>query len=73
MSQVERTRLHGSRLFVLAWIGVYPMVTIITWVFSDELMALTLRVRTLVLTGLIVGYMVFAWIPFVQWLNGTSR
>jgi len=33
MSQHSQTGLHGSRLFVLAWIGVYPMVTLISWLF----------------------------------------
>ncbi|MCI0709978.1 MAG: hypothetical protein L0154_07425 [Chloroflexi bacterium] len=72
MSQTRHTGLHGSRLFLLAWIGVYPMVTVISWIFSDELMSLTLPIRTLLLSGLIVAYMVFAWIPFVQWLHRAS-
>lgn len=71
MSRAKQTSLHGRRLFMLAWIGVYPMVTIITAVLSDELMRLALPFRTLLLSGLIVAYMVFAWMPFVQRLHGT--
>lgn len=69
MSQDSQTGLHGGRLFALAWIGVYPVVTLISWLFGDALLTLPLAVRTLILSGVIVGYMVFFWIPILQRFN----
>jgi antibiotic biosynthesis monooxygenase (ABM) superfamily enzyme len=66
MSQHSQTGLHGSRLFVLAWIGVYPMVTLISWLFGEALMTLPLIMRTFVLSGVVVGFMIFLWIPLIQ-------
>ena len=66
MSQDSKTGLHGGRLFMMAWIGVYPIVTLISWLFGDVLLTLPLAARTLLLSGLIVGYMVFFWIPIIQ-------
>lgn len=66
MSQDNQTDLHGGRLFVLAWIGVYPLVTLISLLFGDVLLTLPLAIRTLILSGLVVGYMVFFWIPIIQ-------
>jgi hypothetical protein len=68
----SQTDLHGGRLFVLTWIGVYPLVTLISLLFGDILLTLPLAVRTLILSGLVVGYMVFFWIPLIQRFN-TAR
>jgi antibiotic biosynthesis monooxygenase (ABM) superfamily enzyme len=66
MSQESQTGLHGGRLFVLAWIGVYPIVTLISLLFGELLLTIPLVIRTLILSGLIVAYMVFIWIPILQ-------
>jgi antibiotic biosynthesis monooxygenase (ABM) superfamily enzyme len=66
MPQDHQNGLHGGRLFALAWLGVYPMVTLVSWLTGDVLLTLPLPIRTLVLSGLMVGYMVFFWIPFIQ-------
>ena len=66
MSHDSQTGLHGGRLFVLAWIGVYPIVTLISLLFGDVLLTLPLAIRTFILSGLIVGYMLFFWIPIIQ-------
>ena len=66
MSQESQTGLHGGRLFVMAWIGVYPIVTLISVLFGDVLLALPLAIRTFILSGLVVGYMIFFWIPIIQ-------
>jgi antibiotic biosynthesis monooxygenase (ABM) superfamily enzyme len=65
MSRDHQKGLRGGRLFVLAWVGVYPMVTLISWLFGEVLQALPLLVRTFILSGLVVGYMVFFWIPLI--------
>lgn len=66
MSPDHQMSFHGGRLFAMAWMGVYPMVTLISWLFGGVLLALPLPIRTLVLSGLMVGYMVFFWMPFIQ-------
>jgi hypothetical protein len=66
MSADHQMGLHGGRLFALAWLGVYPIVTLVSWLFGDALLTMPLLIRTLVLSGLMVGYMVFFWIPFIQ-------
>jgi antibiotic biosynthesis monooxygenase (ABM) superfamily enzyme len=66
MSQNRTIGLHSVRLFVIAWIGVYPMVTLVSWLFGEGLQMLPLLVRTLVLSGLVVAYMVFFWMPFIR-------
>ena len=43
---------HGGRLFAMAWLGVYPLVTLISWLFGGILLALPLPIRTLVLEWL---------------------
>jgi antibiotic biosynthesis monooxygenase (ABM) superfamily enzyme len=53
----------------MAWIGVYPFVTLISWGFGELLLSVPLAIRTLFLSGLVVGYMIFFWIPFIQRFN----
>jgi antibiotic biosynthesis monooxygenase (ABM) superfamily enzyme len=69
MSADGHTGLHGTRLFLLAWIGVYPIVTLISMLFGELLLVLPLAIRTLVLSGVVVGFMVFVWIPVLQRFN----
>jgi antibiotic biosynthesis monooxygenase (ABM) superfamily enzyme len=70
MTHPSRTALQAGRFFVMAWIGVYPIVTLISLVFGELLLSVPLAIRTLVLSGLVVGYMIFVWIPFIQRFNG---
>ena len=34
MSHDHKMGFNGGRLFALAWVGVYPMVTLISWLFG---------------------------------------
>jgi antibiotic biosynthesis monooxygenase (ABM) superfamily enzyme len=69
MTHPSRTGLQAGRFFVMAWIGVYPIVTLISLVFGELLLSVPLAIRTLFLSGLVVGYMTFFWIPFIQRFN----
>ncbi|MBV9230395.1 MAG: hypothetical protein JOZ18_13885 [Chloroflexi bacterium] len=71
MSQSHQINRHGGRLFALVWLGVYPMVTLVFWLFGDVLRILPLPIQTLVLSGLMVGYMVFLWMPFIHRFSST--
>ena len=69
MSQEDHTDIPGLRLFVAAWLGVYPLVTLISWLFGATLAALPLVLRTLILTGIVVSFMLFLWMPLIHHLN----
>jgi hypothetical protein len=69
MSQDSHNGIQRGRLFVWAWLGVYPVVTIISWLFGEALLGLPLALRTLIISGLIVGYMLFFWMPLVGRFN----
>jgi hypothetical protein len=69
MSPDHQIDLHGVRLFALAWLGVYPMMTLVSWLFGDVLLLLPLPIRTFILSGLMVGYTVVFWMPFIQRFN----
>jgi antibiotic biosynthesis monooxygenase (ABM) superfamily enzyme len=71
MSQNHQISSHGGRLFGLVWLGVYPMITLVFWLCGDVLRILPLPIQTLVLSGLMVGYMVFLWMPFIQRFSST--
>lgn len=42
MSYDHQIGFQGGRLFAMAWVGVYPMVTPISWLFGGVLLALPL-------------------------------
>lgn len=69
MSHTSQPVSHRRRLFLLAWVGVYPMVTLISLLFGDVLMTIPVLLRTLILSGLVVSYMVFVWIPIIEKYN----
>ena len=49
------------KMFLLTWIGIYPLITIILHFFGSYLNLLPLPIRTLVLTGVLV-YLMTYWI-----------
>lgn len=48
----------------IAWISIYPVITIILLLFGNELNAMPVLVRTLILTVILVPLMVYVLIPF---------
>lgn len=55
---------------LLIWIAIYPSITILVLLFGEELARLSLPLRTLVMTGILVPLMVFVLLPLLQKLLG---
>ena len=61
------------KLFLLSWIAIYPLITVILFLFGQQLILLPLPLRTLILTGVLVYLMTFWVMPkltklFHRWL-----
>lgn len=50
------------------WIVIYPSITLFLFLFGSLLAAFPLYLRTLVLTISLVPWMVFAGLPFVEFV-----
>ncbi|RMG65776.1 MAG: hypothetical protein D6722_15665 [Bacteroidetes bacterium] len=51
---------------LIVWLAIYPLITVVLWLFGPYLAALPLPLRTLLLTGILVPTMVYVAIPFWQ-------
>lgn len=59
---------------ILIWLAIYPLITIISFLFGDWLIKIPLVFRTLLLTLVAVPTMIYLIIPFYnklfnRWLN----
>ena len=62
------------KLFLLTWLAIYPLITIILHFFGRYLILLPLAIRTLLLTGVLVYLMTYWVMPmlmklFRNWLK----
>ena len=62
------------KLFLLTWLAIYPLITVILHFFGKYLNLLPLLIRTLLLTGVLVYLMTYWVMPmlmklFRNWLN----
>jgi antibiotic biosynthesis monooxygenase (ABM) superfamily enzyme len=62
------------KLFLLAWLAIYPLITAILWLFGSFLALFPLPLRTLILTGALVYLMTYIVMPrltklFHRWLH----
>ncbi len=48
------------------WVVIYPSITLFLYMFGEALSVFPLYVRTLVLTVVLVPWIVFAGVPFVD-------
>jgi antibiotic biosynthesis monooxygenase (ABM) superfamily enzyme len=70
---VRRTKPARYKMFLLTWLGIYPLITAILWVFGSFLSLFPLPLRTLILTGVLVYLMTYIVMPelmklFYRWL-----
>lgn len=59
---------------LLIWLGIYPTVTLVSWIIGVYATDLPLPLRTLCLTVIVVPIMVWVMMPVLQkalhrWLN----
>ncbi len=50
------------------WIIIFPSITLFYYLFGEALSIFPLYVRTLILTLILVPWIVFAGVPFVDWV-----
>lgn len=53
------------KLAIIAWLAIYPAITIIFWIFEDWLIMLPLVIRTFILTAALVPFMFFVGMPLL--------
>ena len=51
------------------WLVIYPSITLFLFIFGQDLMVLPLYQRTLIITIILVPWMVFAGIPFLDYIT----
>jgi antibiotic biosynthesis monooxygenase (ABM) superfamily enzyme len=54
------------KLFLLTWLAIYPLITLILYFFKQPLSLLPLPIRTLVLTGALVYLMTYWVMPMLM-------
>lgn len=58
------------RMTIVSWLALYPIVTLIFWVFGAELATLSLPVRTFVVTVVVMFAMSYIAMPrFTKWFH----
>ena len=66
----RKTRTMKTKMKLMAslkiWLAIYPSITLFLFLFGAELSPLPLYQRTLVLTIVLVPWVVFAGVPFVD-------
>ncbi len=65
--------VQHKRAFLI-WLAIYPLITILFWLFGDYLTRYPLTVRTFVLTAIAVPIVFYLILPlynkvFTKWLN----
>jgi len=66
--------IQHKRAF-LTWLAIYPVITILFWLFGDLLIKIPLVIRTLILTLALVPLLSYIILPFYykvfnKWLSG---
>ncbi len=66
------------KLTLLTWVGIYPLITLILWLFGENLSHVTLPLRTLFLTLILVPLMTLLVMPFLRkifthWLTPATK
>ncbi|MCD6017140.1 MAG: hypothetical protein K0S53_261 [Bacteroidetes bacterium] len=55
------------KMAIVAWLAIYPLITLIFFLFGNQLIEISpLPLRTLVITLIVVPIMVFILIPIIQ-------
>ncbi len=61
-----------SKIMLIAslkiWVVIYPSITLFYYLFGETLSILPLYTRTLIMTLILVPWVVFTGVPFVDWV-----
>lgn len=55
---------------VMVWIAIYPTITLVSLLIGDYIKNLSLPLKTLIMTGILVPLMVFVLLPFLGKILG---
>ncbi|TSD66336.1 hypothetical protein FFF34_002745 [Inquilinus sp. KBS0705] len=55
------------------WLVIYPSITLFLHLFGQTMAILPLYQRTLLLTVVLVPWIVFAGLPFVNWITSKFK
>jgi hypothetical protein len=74
MTSNQPPSIKRHKLVVLVWLGLYPLLTLITYVTGPFLAGLPIPLRTLVTSLILVPIMVYLLLPtitkrFATWLS----
>ena len=50
------------------WLAIYPSITLLYYLLGNKLATLSVPLKTLALTGVLVPWMIFAALPAVEFL-----
>lgn len=66
-----------TRLKLLAslkiWLAIYPSITLFLFLFGEALTPLPLYVKTMVLTVILVPWIVFIGVPFIDFILNIGK
>jgi hypothetical protein len=51
------------------WVVIYPSITLLLYLFGRQLIVLPLYEQTLLLTIMLVPWMIFAGLPFINFIT----
>ena len=59
---------------LMVWLAIYPSITILSYLIGYQIKNLSLPIKTLIMTGILVPLMVFILLPLLRkilgnWLN----
>lgn len=59
-----------QKLFAMLkiWLAIYPSITLLYYLLGNRLATLSVPLKTLTLTGVLVPWMIFAALPLVEFL-----
>lgn len=55
---------------IMVWLAIYPAITLLTFLIGDYIKNLSLPIKTLIMTGILVPLMVFVLLPILRKLMG---
>jgi antibiotic biosynthesis monooxygenase (ABM) superfamily enzyme len=64
--------MNSRKKFLAAlkvWVVIYPSITLFLFLFGDQLSYFPLVLRTLFLTAVLVPWMVFVGLPFLEYMS----
>jgi antibiotic biosynthesis monooxygenase (ABM) superfamily enzyme len=76
--ETQQNKPPRYKIFLLTWLAIYPLITVIFLLFGQQLSLLPIPIRTLLLTLVLVylmTYIVMPWLTkvFFTWLYPNNK